>query len=538
MKQRLKDWHVTLKMHASPNGGTRIFKESVRFVFGKKELRDDEIEAMKALQDSYYRCKFGRQEGEEEDATVSFWISLETLEARKKQDEWANNVEDVRYLRIKNRDVGFVRASDECLRDEIRKNGGKSLEERRKRRKPTQPVEELALPQNKKLSLGEAKEVKRSALKAGKEWTEELKERALTVAEEWVGESADWTQSFIKRSMAEKLDQDLATWLDSQRGSLCNSKPYADDYDRFREEVMETIVVDGVNRMGNAMVEWFDNQTRGSSLGFGTSRPSASLVDIRDPFGLGSTNSLRGSDFEPIGWDTSSTQSLSRLDSESILSGFGSELDDSTSVTIMMNCDDSTSFSFQEERQRHLASTTRGRPHEVTGNPPPPDCVVIRANRDKGRPTPPVSTRKGASSARRSASEKAHQSIHDTKGEVTGTVGDSGTEKVYVSYSKAEGPGRRTAQTEDGSPKGGGWCDNSKERTWVVDDDSPADDNGGDPLSILSKGGNLGSGGDNEEPAWAASGVSPASNGGDRLSIRSKGRASFRKKWMRTIAEG
>ncbi|CAB9531099.1 mutase-like protein [Seminavis robusta] len=276
---------------------------------------------------------------------------------------------------------------------------------------------------------------------------------------------------------------------------------------------METIVVDGVNRMGNAMVEWFDNQTRGSSLGFGTSRPSASLVDIRDPFGLGSTNSLRGSDFEPIGWDTSSTQSLSRLDSESILSGFGSELDDST----------------------------RERPHgEVTGNPPPPDCVVIRANRDKAPPTPPVSTRKGASSARRSAStgsEKAHQSIHDTKGEVTGTVGDSGTEKVYVSYNKAEGPGRRTAQTEEGSPKGGGWRDNSKERTWVADDDSPADDNGVDPLSILSKGGSLGSGGDNDEPTWAASGESPASNGGDRLSIRSKGRASFRKKWMRTIAE-
>ncbi|CAB9522125.1 expressed unknown protein [Seminavis robusta] len=272
-KVYLEDHHVVLKAHSKPTEATKIFKEKVRFVCGRNELKDDVIESIKALQDAYYAC---RNSGAVK--KTSFWVSVDKAQHEGKFEEWtiANAREDIRYIKApqgkKGKEVAVVQANNNCLRDEIKNNGGRSTESRRKRAKPDQVVvleeePERSAPPMPVPSLSVAVQPK-FALQG----LEGLQGHAMNVCEAWINESKDWAERVVKRCLVDKFEEDVKeydTFLKQNPVPMTNQMD--EDYNRHRQETHNSLLVDILNRLGNRMVEWYDENYRAR-----TSRASAS----------------------------------------------------------------------------------------------------------------------------------------------------------------------------------------------------------------------------------------------------------------------
>ncbi|CAB9504912.1 expressed unknown protein [Seminavis robusta] len=130
----IKDHDVVLKIVSCPTKGTRIWKEKVRFLLGTRKLSREDIEALSAMQNSFYRHLFccSKRYNDPADVgstNVSFWVSLKLVK-EKKQIEWVLDMDDVRHIKIGKELVPVVPASDDCIRDEIFLSKGISTLER------------------------------------------------------------------------------------------------------------------------------------------------------------------------------------------------------------------------------------------------------------------------------------------------------------------------------------------------------------------------------------------------------------------------
>ena len=290
-KPILEEHYVVLKAQTSPTEATKIWKENVRFVFGKKRLSDQDIHSIKALQDAYYQCKMGSPallthnsnsddshiikscniNENNDSAKVVFWVPYEYAKSRNKLDEWTVDPESFRYVQINGKEAKVVRASDECLRVEVKNNGGMSTLDRQKKVRHCihqQPSSTRSLssassgknrPATPTTTPTPLPPIRKFNLKGLDQW----KERTLQVAERWINESSELAEIDFKRCLVRRLNADLG-----QYASLMAHHPIAaigtngsivrDPYDRHRKMMHNKLFVDVVNQLGNAMVEWYD----------------------------------------------------------------------------------------------------------------------------------------------------------------------------------------------------------------------------------------------------------------------------------------
>ena len=80
----------------------------------------------------------------------------------------------------------------------------------------------------------------------------------------WVRESHNWAESSAKQHLVDKFEKDLDKYT-----ALLYNNPLVEDndqamhqqeveYDKYRQEGHESLLIDIVNRMGNRMVDWYN----------------------------------------------------------------------------------------------------------------------------------------------------------------------------------------------------------------------------------------------------------------------------------------
>ena len=98
----------------------------------KKYATDYELQVVRDDQDCNYRNKYG---GNIDNCSVSFWVEKTN---QNLENGWIveDAMMDVRYARTGRTAIPYVRASDECLRDDIRNNFGRTPEDRKNGKEP------------------------------------------------------------------------------------------------------------------------------------------------------------------------------------------------------------------------------------------------------------------------------------------------------------------------------------------------------------------------------------------------------------------
>ena len=117
----LEEHHVVLKESSKQlTAATEIYGDYVQCIFGRVTCMSvSQVRHLKALQDAFNRCKLGT-DNQDPLPPVSFWVRKDKAQ---KQDNWAHDFEEVRYRILRNKQVYFVQASDDCLRHDIRNSG-------------------------------------------------------------------------------------------------------------------------------------------------------------------------------------------------------------------------------------------------------------------------------------------------------------------------------------------------------------------------------------------------------------------------------
>jgi len=218
-------------------------------------ITDSEIHLLKELQDLHYRCAFGS------DYRVSFWV-----ESSKDEDDSGMKC----YLG----GIAYVPATEDCLRDDIKNNAvspHKRREGKRKRQENDLPKCQQDEARTGELSVAPPK---RFFLRTLENW----KERVRQICRDWIQDSHHWAERAAKRHLVDKLEDDLSkhaiVWEQNSRREAAEEV----DYDRHRQVLHSALFLDCVNKLGNGMIAWYNQDLRlrsSSCLRFGRDNDGA-----------------------------------------------------------------------------------------------------------------------------------------------------------------------------------------------------------------------------------------------------------------------
>ncbi|CAB9503788.1 repeat-containing protein [Seminavis robusta] len=355
----LEHYHVVLKANSSPTQATKVWKDYVRFAYGKKRLTDTEIVCLKALQDAYYRCRADTDSAAgDNDAfpRVTFWVSVATV-TNKNRPGWTTDIDDIRYAPVSDKEfMKVVPASDECLRDEIKNNGGRSTLDRKtttkRKKKDAVPTVGSIQPPPQPLAVV----VSSSPPIANRKFTlsglTRLKERAMEVSEQWAHESTELAEVVFKEWLVQMFEADMVHYQSLLHENPPKGAPRADAYEPHRQGLHESLLPEIVNRLGNGMVQWYEEDYRSR-----TAKPPS--LSLNDPE-MGHAGAM---DESTVTMDTES-----QFGSESAWTS--SEVDDATTATCSSSVGESGSISLNRGVKFQLKAWKQGATGAILPSPP------------------------------------------------------------------------------------------------------------------------------------------------------------------------